>query len=109
MVMRTFVQSSGTCKWLSAEVAQARPTGSGWWSVVVSGTSLAVQWLRLCLPMQAGLIQSLVRELKSHSPWDQNIKKKQKQYCDKFNKDFKSGPHQKILKIVGLDKLSRFY
>ena len=24
----------------------------------------------------------------------QNIK--QKQYCDKFNKDFKNGPHQKV-------------
>ena len=27
---------------------------------------------------------------------NQNIK--QKQYCNKFNKDFKNGPHQKILK-----------
>ena len=29
-------------------------------------------------------------------PKNQNIK--QKQYCDKFNKDFKNGPHQKNLK-----------
>ena len=29
-------------------------------------------------------------------PKHQNIK--QKQYCNKFNKDFKNGPHQKILK-----------
>ena len=28
-------------------------------------------------------------------PKNQNIK--QKQYCDKFNKDFKNGPHQKAL------------
>ena len=35
MVMRTFVQGSGTCKWLSAEVAQARPMGS--WGVVSGG------------------------------------------------------------------------
>ena len=28
-------------------------------------------------------------------PKNQNIK--QKQYCNKFNKDFKSGPHQKNL------------
>ena len=28
-------------------------------------------------------------------PKHQNIKKKQKQYCNKFNKDFKNGPHQK--------------
>ena len=27
-------------------------------------------------------------------PKNQNIKK-QKQYCNKFNKDFKNGPHQK--------------
>ena len=29
-------------------------------------------------------------------PKNQNIK--QKQYCNKFDKDFKNGPHQKILK-----------
>ena len=29
-------------------------------------------------------------------PKNQNIK--QKQYCNKFNKDFKNGPHQKNLK-----------
>ena len=29
-------------------------------------------------------------------PKNQNIK--QKQYCNKFNKDFKNGPDQKILK-----------
>ena len=45
----------------------------------VKGTSLAVQWLGLHLPMQG--------------PKKQNTK--QKQYCNKFNKDFKNGPHQK--------------
>ena len=29
-------------------------------------------------------------------PKNQNIK--QKQYCNKFNKDFKNGPHKKIIK-----------
>ena len=29
-------------------------------------------------------------------PKNQNIK--QKEYCNKFNKDFKNGPHQKNLK-----------
>ena len=29
-------------------------------------------------------------------PKNQNIN--QKQYCNKFNKDFKNGPHQKLLK-----------
>ena len=38
----------------------------------------------------------LIGELRSHmasQPKNQNIK--QKQYCKKFNKDFKNGPHQK--------------
>ena len=30
---------------------------------------------------------------KIHLPENQNLK--QKQYCNKFNKDFKNGPHQK--------------
>ena len=55
-------------------------------------TSLAVQWLRLRLPVQGVWVRSLVRELRSHG----KIKHiKQKQYYNKFNKDFKSGPHQK--------------
>ena len=48
-------------------------------------------------------VQSLVRELKSHLPQDQKPKHKrpknqnvkQEQYCNKFNKDFKNGPHKK--------------
>jgi len=54
------------------------------------GTSLVVQWLRLCLPMQGVWVGSLVEELGSHMPSakkKQNIK--QKQYCNKFNKDTK--------------------
>ena len=31
-------------------------------------------------------------------PRSQNVK--QKQYCNKFNKDFKNGPHQKIIIII---------
>ena len=33
-----------------------------------------------------------------HALWSQNEKKKQtnqRQYCNKFNKDFKNGPHEK--------------
>ena len=55
-----------------------------------TGTSLAVQWLKLHLPMQRVQVRSLVGELRSymsHSQKKQNIK--QKQYCDKFNKDLK--------------------
>ena len=64
------------------------------------GTSLVVQWLRLCLPMQGMRVRSLVGELGSHVPWgqkNQNIKK-QKQCCNKLNKDFRDGPQKKILK-----------
>ena len=51
------------------------------------GTSLVVQWLRLCLPPQGVQVQYLVRELNSympHSQENQNIK--QKQYCNRLIK-----------------------
>ena len=32
------------------------------------GTSLMVQWLRICLPMQSMQVQSWVRELRSYMP-----------------------------------------
>ena len=47
-----------------------------------------IQCLRL--PTQA------LWELRSHTLHDQKTKvQKQKQFCNKFNKDFKNGPHQK--------------
>ena len=60
-----------------------------------TGTSLVVQWLRLCLQCRG----------RGFNPWignkdptclkakTQNIK--QKQYCNQFNKDVKNGPPQK--------------
>ena len=61
------------------------------------GTSLVVQWLRLCFPLQRVRIWSLVRELRTHMPHGQQPQNiKQKQYCNKFNKDFKNDLHQKI-------------
>ena len=30
-----------------------------------------------------------------HASWSKSQNIKQKQHCDKFNKDFKNGPHQK--------------
>ena len=30
-----------------------------------------------------------------HALWPKNQKIRQKQYCNKFNKDFKNGPHKK--------------
>ena len=35
------------------------------------GTSLVIQWLGLCLPMQGAQFRSLVRELRSHMPHGQ--------------------------------------
>lgn len=51
------------------------------------------------LPFNSGVwVQSLVRELRSHMPRDQKPKYEiKKQYCNKFNEDFKYGSHQKNL------------
>ena len=32
-----------------------------------------------------------------HASWPKNQNIKQKQHCNKFNRDFKNGPHQKHL------------
>ena len=66
---------------------------------MLEGISLAVQWLRLRLSMQGVQIRSLVGELRSHMPPGQKNKNiKQKQYCSKFNKDFKKVHIKKIFK-----------
>ena len=59
------------------------------------GTSLVVQWLKLSFPVQEVWVQSLLGELRSHMPCGQKTKTEQKQYGEKFNKDFKNGPRQK--------------
>ena len=65
------------------------------------GTSLAVQQLRLHLPMQGVGVQSLVRELRSHMPHSQKKKKRQniKQNNIGTNsiKTLKNDPRQKKL------------
>ena len=64
-------------------------------------TSLAVQWLRPTLPNQGIWVWSLVRQWRSHMTCGlktKTLKKKKKQYYNKFNKDFKNSPPQKILK-----------
>ena len=47
-------------------------------------------------------VQPLVRELRLHMPYNQNTKifkkQKQKQPCNKFNKDFLNGPYKKCFK-----------
>ena len=60
------------------------------------GTSVAVQWLRLHLPLQMLWVRSLVGELGSHMPHDQNIK--WKQCCSKFNEDLKNSFSKKTPK-----------
>ena len=40
-------------------------------------------------------IQFLVRELRSYMPLSHKTKTKQKQYCNKFNKDFKKWSYPK--------------
>ena len=64
--------------------------------------SLTIQWLRLCILIQEVWVQSLVVELRSYMSQGQKTKKekkkkknkqtlKQKQYCNKSNKNFKNG------------------
>ena len=57
------------------------------------GNSLAVQWFKTSR-VGAGLIPDQGAKIPYASqPENGNIK--QKQYYNKFNKDFKNGPHQK--------------
>ena len=64
--------------------------------------SLAVQWLRLDLPVQRVRVWSLARGLRSHmlhgQKKNQNIK--QKQSCNKFNKDLRNGLHKTTTKTL---------
>ena len=70
-------------------------------------TFLTVQWLRLHLPMQEVWVQSPVRELRSHMPHGQKLQNiKQKQYCNKFNKDIKEKKKRKAISH-GWGNLSR--
>ena len=55
------------------------------------GTSLMIRWLRPRLPTWGLRVPSLVGEPRSHMPWGQKQNTKQKQYYNKFSKDFKNG------------------
>ena len=63
------------------------------------GSSLVVQGLRLCLPMQGVRVPALSRELRYLWPKNQTIK--QKQYCNNFNEDFKNWKKKKALSYSG--------
>ena len=62
-----------------------------------SGASLAVQCLKLCLQMQGLQVWSLAGELRSQNASrttkKKNWNRKQMQYCNKVNTDFKDDPH----------------
>ena len=65
-------------------------------NLVTEELQLVVQWIRLHLPMQGVWVRSLVRKLRFHMPRDpKNQMIKQKQYCNKFNKDVKNGSIKK--------------
>ena len=69
--------------------------------ILRAGISLGVQWLRFCLPMEGMQVQSMVRELRVTCQMAKIPEhKQQKQYCNKFNKDFKNGPHKIIIIII---------
>ena len=53
--------------------------------------------VRISPSLQGKYALSLVLVLRSHMPpgKKEKNKTKQKQYCNKFNKDLKNGPHQK--------------
>ena len=50
----------------------------------------------------AGSIPGLGAKIPPHASWPKNQNIKQTQYCNKFNKDFKNGPHQKKKKKKNL-------
>ena len=41
-----------------------------------------------------------------HVFWPKHQKVRQKRHCNKFNKDFKNGPHKKNIKKINMGKLS---
>ena len=58
------------------------------------GTSLAIQWLRLYLPVHRGV--GSIPGQGAKIPYASGPRKqKQKQYCGEFNKDFLNGPYKK--------------
>ena len=89
-IAKTWTQLSNWAYTHTHTQAQSRQRASLWgekqnhssflWIVlrnsISSGTSLAVQWLRLCLPMQWLWVRSLVRDLRLHMLRGQKSKHK---------------------------------
>lgn len=62
-------------------------------------TSVVVQWLSLCLPLQGLQVQSPLGELSCTcliAKKKKTAHKQQNQYLNKFSEEFLNGPHQKI-------------
>ena len=78
MIQRMFVQNareSQKMEWLILwEGVWEDFRKKGIFKISFKGTSLAVQWLRLCLLTQGMWVQSLVGEVRSHMPHSQNTK-----------------------------------
>ena len=63
---------------------------SSWWAVVLTRDFPGSQWLGFHLPVQ-GVQVWWAKILHAQRPESQNLK--QKQYCNRVNKDFKNGLH----------------
>ena len=65
-----------------------------WVQELDPGTSLVVQWLRISASNEVGVGSILGRGAEIlHAWWSTNQNINQKQYCNKFNKDFNDGTH----------------
>ena len=67
-----------------------------WVQELDPGTSLVVQWLRISASSEVGAGSSLGWGAEIlHAWWSKKQNINQKQYCSKFNENFKNGPYQK--------------
>ena len=60
------------------------------------GTSLVVQWLRILLSMQGTLVESLVRELRFHMPWDNQAYVLQQEKPAHHNEEDPAQPKKRV-------------
>ena len=94
-----FVTGRGQCLWACLCVGTRE---------LDPGTSLLVQWLRISASNEAGAGSILGRGAESlHAWWSKNQNINQKQYCNKFNENFKNGPYQKKVTKDGDPLVSR--
>ena len=64
-------------------------------------TFLEVLWLRLSLVIQGMRVRIPGWEARTpHVSWAKNQNIKQKQYCNRFSRDFKNGPHHLMANVM---------